>query len=258
MDLGLQNETVLITASSSGIGFAIAKSFLNEGARVIINGRDENKIKKIVVDLYKIYGKDKVYYFIGDMTLDNKIKECFEYVTEKFASIDILIPNLGNGKAMNLDFLNHEEWERIIDINLYSVVRILKKFIPLLKINRGNIVLISSITAIERNKAPYAYSASKLSLLSLIKNLSYELAKDDVRINGVVPGNIYFEGGRWEEIVLENPNVINDYIEKDVPLRRFGTAKEIADSVVFLASKCSSFTTGAALIVDGGETKTYI
>lgn len=256
MNLGLENKTVFISASSRGIGKAIARSFLEEGARAIINGRDEAHLREAYDELQRT--SSSVEYIAGDVTDTQALLRLADDVVARVGAPDILVANLGNGKAHGSDALSPDEWRRFFEINVYSALNLIRGFLPAMKEKKsGSIVLVSSIAGIERTRAPLGYAAAKSSLLTLVKNLSVELAEHGIRINAVVPGNIFFKGGRWEEILSAHPEVKTDYIEKEVPLKRFGTPEEVASAVTFLASPISSFTTGTYLIVDGGETKTY-
>ena len=258
MDLQLKNKNVLITASSSGIGRATAEVFLQEGAKVIINGRNKDKLAGIVKELSLRYGSENISSFSGDMTKTENVKSLKKFVLDRWNGVDILVSNMGSGKPLSNNRLSLSEWRRFLDINLLGTVKLLDEFVPLMKKHKsGSIILISSIAGLERTGAPYGYSAAKASLLSLTSNLSAELADFGIRVNCIVPGNVYFEGGRWEEILKKRPELIEEYINKEVPLKRFATPSEIAQSIVFLSSDCSSFTTGAALIIDGGQTRRY-
>ncbi len=258
MDLKLKDKDVIVTASSSGIGRATAEVFLQEGAKVIINGRSKDKLARTLEELSSGYGSENISSFRGDMTKLENIKSLRDFVLGRWSGVDILVPNLGSGKPLSNNKLLSSEWERFLDINLLSTVKLLDEFVPVMKKNKsGSIVLVSSIAGLERTGAPYGYSAAKSSLLSLTSNLSAELANFGIRVNCVVPGNVYFDGGRWEEILKEHPELKEEYIDKEIPLKRFATPSEIAQSVVFLSSDCSSFTTGAAFIIDGGQTRRY-
>ena len=137
-------------------------------------------------------------------------------------------------------------------------MKLLNEFIPVIKKQKsGSIILISSIAGLERIGAPYGYAAAKSALLSLTGNLSAELASYGIRVNCVVPGNVYFKDGRWDEVLNDQPEIKREYIDKEVPLKRFATPFEIAKSIVFLSSDCSSFTTGTVLVIDGGQTRRY-
>ncbi len=254
MNLGLKNKNILITASSQGIGFATAESFLKEGANVLLNGRNEKKLKKSCDILKNKYGNERVYYFLGDISKENSISQCLSYIEGIWGSLDVLVSNLGSGKPVSSDKLDIKEWETLIEVNLLSAVRIIREFSEILsRSNNGSIILISSIVAYERMHAPYAYAASKNAIRTLSHYLAGDLAEKSIRVNCVVPGNVMFPGGRWEELYNGNKKEIEEYINADVPLKRFGRPEEIADAIVFLASERARFITGAELVIDGGQ-----
>lgn len=257
MDLQLKNKVIFVTASGQGIGKAIADAFLAEGARVLINDCDEKKLNETYKKFRRQFGAS-VDLFCGDVLERASIAKAKEQILKKWKQVDIIIPNLGSGKPQDVNKLDVSEWQRFFHLNVQSVLEMLNEFLPVMKKQKqGSIVLISSIVGIEATVAPFGYAAAKASLLTLVKNLSRELADFRIRINAVAPGNIYFKNGRWEEIIKTNPAVMKHYIAKDVPMKRLGTPEEIARAVVFLSSPASSFTTGACLVVDGGETKSY-
>ena len=259
MDLKLKDKVILITGSSRGIGKAIALSFLTEGAKVIITGRDENSLNNTYSELSNQYSKDYIHSYRGDMTQIADITNCLDSGVKKFGKIDILVANIGTGKSKPGLEADRREWERIFNLNIMGSINAVRAIVPIMKKNSsGNIIFISSIAGREALGAPITYSVAKASLISLSKNLAHLLAKDNIRVNVVAPGNIIFKGGRWEEIIKEKPNIIEDYIKKSVPMRRFGKPEEIADAVVFLASERASFITGACLVVDGGETRAFM
>ncbi|NLF43474.1 MAG: SDR family oxidoreductase [Bacteroidales bacterium] len=256
--MGIKDRLVLVTASASGIGKAVSEVFLQEGCNVIMNDKDKEKLTSVVQSFSKLYPSMKIDYCVADLLIPAQRRYLRDYIIDKYGYLDILVSNLGNGKAMADNKLLADEWDRLVNINLLSTVGILDEFITVFKNQqRGSIVLISSITALERSGAPYAYSAAKSALLTLNKNLSVELAEYGIRINCVIPGNVFFPGGRWEEIIRHDPDGTREFIEREVPFKRFATPEEIADAVVFLASERSSFTTGAYLAVDGGQTKRF-
>lgn len=259
MDLELKDEVAFITGSSRGIGKAIALSFLAEGAKVIITGRDEDSLNNTHRELSNQYGEDSIYSYRGDMAQIADITNCLDSGVKRFGKIDILVANVGTGKSKPGLEADRDEWERVFNLNLLGSINVVRAVVPIMKKNgSGNIIFISSIAGCEALGAPITYSVAKAGLISLSKNLSHILAKDNIRVNVVAPGNIIFKGGRWEEIIKEKPNIIEDYIKRSVPMQRFGKPEEIADAVVFLASKRASFITGACLVVDGGETRSFM
>lgn len=257
MDLKLKNKVVFVSASGQGIGAETAKQFLEEGAKVLINDTDKRRL----LGLYRILKrkfKKNVDYFLGDMTDEKEIVKLRKYTISKWKRIDILVSNLGTGKPLSSERFDINEWNRFMEVNVYSAVKLVKTFVSdMKKGKRCSVVMLSSIVGIQQSTAPLGYSASKASVLNLVKNLSFELAPFGIRVNAVAPGNIIFRNGRWEEIVKNNPKVIDNYIKKDIPLNRFGKPEEIASAILFLASPKSSFTTGTCLVVDGGETRSY-
>lgn len=256
MKLELEDKIVFISASTSGIGLAIAKGFLQEGAKIIINGRNREKSQSTAGKLSHEYGKSRVDLFVGDLTQESECERLADMIKKKYGYLDILVSNLGSGKPQAENWLDKNELLRFLDINFVSPANVLNWLIPCLKKNSdSSVAVISSIAGIEINKAPYGYCAAKSAIISLVGNLSLCLANDNIRINCIAPGNVFFTGGRWEEKLEEDREGIEKYIAESVPLNRFAKPEEIADAVVFLCSKRSAFTTGTVLVVDGGETR---
>lgn len=253
MNLGLEGKKVFITASSRGIGLATARAFLDEGCYVIINGRDDGRLKQIVSELSGMY-PDRILPFRGDILHSDEIAKAVDYVADIYGSLDILISNLGSGKPETKDSLEVAEWDRFFKVNILGSVETLNGFYDLLKKGTNpNVILVSSIVAKEIASAPPGYAAAKSAVLTLNKYLSRIWSSDGIRVNCVLPGNVFFDGGRWQELHKEDSDGVDRYISDKVPMKRFGRPEEIADSIVFLASERASFITGAELVVDGGQ-----
>jgi 3-oxoacyl-[acyl-carrier protein] reductase len=256
VDLKLASKNVVITASTSGIGRHIAEGFLCEGANVMLSGRDKEKGVLLCNEFSKKYPNSQVYFFPGDLTEAGARNSLVAYAKQTMKQIDILVGNLGSGKPLALNPLAAEELYRFMDVNFISQAAIVDCFLPMLQEQqKGGIVLISSIAGLESTGAPYGYAAAKSGLVMLCKSMAKDLAGKGIRINCVAPGNVYFEGGRWEEKIKENEAAVLEYINKSVPMKRFAEPEEIADAVLFLSSERASFTTGHILVVDGGETR---
>ena len=165
---------------------------------------------------------------------------------------------MGSGKGQRGWDLDVTEWNRLMDLNLMSSVKIATAVIPhLTKSKDGNIVFIGSIAGLETLGAPPAYEVAKSALIAYSKNLANEVAKDLIRVNIVIPGNIMFPGSAWEEKMELNNEKTQSLIEAEVPLKRFGKAEEVANAVLFIASRKASFITGTFLVVDGGQTRAF-
>jgi len=253
MNLKLKNKKIVVTGGSKGIGLEIAKSFSKEGCSVFINSRDLKNLKKAKK---KINNKN-LYIFPGDLTSVTETKKFFEFVKKKTNQVDSLICNIGYSTPNNIiGEENYENWINSIHLNLLSTINSIYYFKKLLKKSKtSSVVCISSICGVDSLGAPIDYSVSKAALISFVKNQSKILAKNNIRINAVSPGNIYFKNGNWDHKIKKNKKEVINYIKNNVPLNKFGTTKNVADIVMFLSSELSSFTTGANIIIDGGQTK---
>lgn len=257
MELNVRDKSVFITASTSGIGKATANAFLREGATVIINGRNEKKLMDVLVEFREKYGENHVYAICADMSEEQSMKEASDKVREYVSHVDIVVGNLGTGKPISENKFDLKEWQYMFKMNLLSAVGLIQNVRSLFSQQGGSIALIASLAAHDRIGAPPAYAASKAGIISLVKYAAPILSEYNIRINAVSPGNIYFEGGRWEELMAQNVIGTKEYIEKEVPMKRFGKAEEIAETLLFLCSDQSSFTTGAIVQIDGGQGKGY-
>ena len=258
MDLGLKNKVVFVAGSSRGIGRAIVEGFSKEGARVVVTGRDETSLQTTAEELKMQYGHDNVLGLSGDLSDINRIKSHLDKTITTFGKLDIVIANIGNGRGKPGYNLPDSEWERFLNINLITNVRIVREAIPYLIRNQGgSIIFTASIAGLETLGAPVAYEAAKAALISTAKNLSYELAQYNIRVNCVAPGNILFPGSTWDLKLKESEEATMNYIKTNVPLKRLGIPEEIANVIVFLASDRASFVTGACVVADGGQTRGF-
>ncbi|HBF36351.1 MAG TPA: polyketide synthase [Firmicutes bacterium] len=254
MKLNLHEKRVLITGSSRGIGLAISEAFLEEGARVTLTSRHQSDLDQLKNTLSQRFVQSSILALACEFTDIERIRKLKEQINLTWKGLDILIINLGSGKSVSEPIPSIENFERIFQVNFDSAINTSREFYSLIKESRGSILFIASIAGVEVTGAPTDYSVAKSALIAYSKNLARKAARDGVRVNCIAPGNIYFDGGTWEEKVKADPERIQRLIETTVPLHRFGKPEEIAAAVAFLASERSSFTTGACLIIDGGQT----
>jgi 3-oxoacyl-[acyl-carrier protein] reductase len=258
MDLGLGEQTVIIAGSSRGIGKAIARAFLAEGARVMISGRDEQTLRAAEEELRTAYSSAKLLAMCGDMTEERTIADALARAADELGPIDSVVANIGTGRSVSGWQVDDAEWRRMFDLNFYGAVRLITAALPgLIERKSGSIVVMNSIAALEAFPAPLPYSSAKAALVSYVKNLSRLIATAGVRINAVAPGNIFFPGGSWERKLEADRESIMRYIAAEVPQQRFGKPEEIADLVTFLCSTRSEFITGACFVADGGQTRSF-
>ena len=252
MNLNLSNKTFLISGSSKGIGLMIAENLLNEDANVIITGRSKKLIKKQFNKLYLKFGL-KVAYVDGDIKNKSVLKKIKNLVKKRWKKLDGIIANAGSIKTNVNTFLSEKDFYWYQKNNFLTAFKFVNFFLKEIKKSQGSIIFISSIASLKDLGAPLGYASSKLTLNFYSKFLANKLAKYNVRVNNIIPGNIYFKGGNWEKKIRKNPKKIKSMIKNKVPLRRFGKPEEVANLATFLLSSKSNFITGAEIIIDGGQ-----
>ena len=256
MDLELADRAVFVAGSSRGIGFAVAEAFLDEGARVIISGRDRESLERAAGVLGK--GRaDRLFAVDSDLSDERGIDRALDAARAAFGKLDVVVANVGDGRATSGWEVERGEWQAVLERNLLGGMDLARLAMPDLIERRGSLVMISSIAGTEAIGAPIAYGAAKAALNSAVASLARSVGPLGVRVNAVVPGNVLFPGGSWQSKIEQRPDFWRDYIQREVPLGRFGRPREIAQAVLFLASEKASFITGAALVVDGGQTRSH-
>jgi 3-oxoacyl-[acyl-carrier protein] reductase len=255
MDLGLKDKVVFVAGASRGIGKGIAAVFLDEGARVVITGRDTASLSAAAAELGA--GRaERVMTFAADLTQAPAAAQAHGQVIARWGAVDALVCNIGSGTAKNGWQLTSADWEPVFQVNLWATVRLVEVFLPsMVEAKSGSITLIGSIAGLESLGAPIPYGAAKAALEHYGKDLARRVGQYGVRVNTVAPGNILFPGGTWQRKLEANPGGARSMIASEVPLGRFGTPEEIGATVAFLASSRASFITGACVVADGGQTR---
>jgi len=255
MDLGLKDKVVFVAGASRGIGKGIATVFLDEGARVIVTGRDTAALAGAAAELSE--GRaDRVMTFAGDLTQPSTVEEAHRQAIARWGAIDSLVCNLGSGAAKNGWHLTAADWQPVFQINLWATVRLVEVFLPsMVEAQRGSVILISSIAGLESLGAPIPYGVAKAALEHYSKDLARRVGRQGVRVNTVAPGNILFPGGTWQRNLDADAAGVNAMIAAEVPLGRFGAPEEIGAAVAFLASDRAAFINGACVVADGGQTR---
>lgn len=262
MDLGLKGRVALVTGSSRGLGKAIAEALAQEGASVIINGRNSAAVGNTA---FEIGCKSSVYphQFVCDVTNTKRIKELFD---EKISKLDILVNNAGNLERFgSFEDLTEEDWQRSFDVTFMSAVRFINASLPYLrKSDQARIINISSLTAHEPGNFNPHYGIAKSGLLNLTKYLSKYLGKDKILVNAICPSTL--AGGGWDENIKDRAKrdgitpekaekIMRQEENKKSPLGIMGELSNVADLVVYLASSRANFLTGHCYNVDGGITR---
>ncbi len=250
MNLNLEGKKVFITGSTSGIGLEIAKKFHSYGCTVALNSRNKKSLENA-----KGLFNESIECIQGDMTSLDSARETINKFVEQFSALDILICNVGSGRSVSPLMENISDWEKSISLNLFSAVNPISVSINHLTRSQGVITCISSICGDKMiENAPLTYSSAKAALNRYIINSSFYLAKKNIRINAVSPGNVMFKGSIWEKKLKENKDDVLAMLKNKVPLNKFIKPEDVAEAVAFLSSPISSCTTGQILTIDGGQT----
>jgi NAD(P)-dependent dehydrogenase (short-subunit alcohol dehydrogenase family) len=244
----LDGRTAVITGASRGIGRAIAVLFADEGANVTLVSRSADALGDVFAEITRRGGRALVV--AADVTADDAPQQVVERTLAEFGGLDILVNNAGGNSFMApLETMRFSGWQKTMALNLDSAVRLIQASLPSMKAGgRGAIINVSSVTGLRGSPLMSHYGAAKAAVISLTQSLGIELATQGVRANALVPG--------WIETDLtgfaRTDESIEDVLIGRVPMGRWGTADEIAQGALFLASDASSFMTGQSLILDGG------
>jgi len=248
MKLDLTEKVALVTGSSKGIGLAIAQTLHAEGCHVALNARNAVDLD---VATAQLAGAISV---VGDVTQPAVAQQIVAEVLSTFGRLDILVCNVGSGRSIPPGNETADEWQRVFALNLWSTTNSVEAAREALSASKGVVVCISSICGIEViTGAPVTYSAAKAALHAYVRGISRPLGQQDVRINAVAPGNIFFDGSVWSRKLAEDKQGVESTLEKNVALGRLGTPEDVASLVAYLASPLSRFATGAVWTLDGGQ-----
>lgn len=240
------NEVALITGGTRGIGKEIAYTLAEENYDIIINYRTENEE---LMKLKKEIEQKRVRCLLlkGDVSNFEDCKKLVEEAINRMNHIDVLVNNAGITKDMLLMRMKPEDFNEVINVNLIGTFNMTKNVINyMMKERKGRIINISSVVGISGNAGQTNYSASKAGIIGFTKSLAKEVASRNILVNAIAPGFIQTD---MTNILKEN---VKDEIAKTIPLKRMGTAKDVANVVKFLVSEDSSYITGQVIQVDGG------
>lgn len=246
----LENKIAIVTGASSGIGYAAAKLFASEGAKVVLGARRGELLRKLSQEITDLGGE--AIALAGDVTDESYAEALVQLALSQFGGLDIAFNNAGINGALGVDSndISLEEWNNTLTVNLTSAFLGAKHQLPqMLKRGGGSIIFTSSFVGYTigfPQKA--AYAASKAGMIGLTKSLAAEFGSQGIRVNALLPGGTDTAMGRE---FANTPEII-EFVKSIHALKRLASPEEIAKSALYLASDASSFTTGTALLVDGG------
>jgi len=244
--LRLSGKIAIVTGGSRGIGFATAKILSENGATVVITSKNQERLEKSTVKIPNAVG------IVADIKNKNDVKNVVNKTVEKFGKLDILVNNAGIFPTIKqLHEIDEDEWNEVLDVNLTGQFRFTKEAIPHLQKTAGSIINISSDAGLKAYQGfnADAYSASKAALILLTKCWALEYAKDKIRVNCICPGVV--DTDMTKPFMKTQKD--KEFMDSEHPIGRIGQPEEVAKAILYFVSDDASWTTGAILAVDGGE-----
>jgi NAD(P)-dependent dehydrogenase (short-subunit alcohol dehydrogenase family) len=248
----LTGKVAVITGSSRGIGKAIAERMAEEGARVVISSRKADACAAVATAINEARGTQAAISIPANISRKEELKHLVDETNRQLGRIDVLVCNAASNPYYGpLGNIEDDQFRKILDNNIVANHWLINFTVPqMIERKEGSIIIVSSIGGLRGSPVIGAYCISKAADLQLARNLAVEYGKHNVRVNCIAPGLIKTDFAR---ALWENPDTLKR-ATSGTPLGRIGEPDEIAGAAVFLASKASSFLTGQAIVVDGGQT----
>ena len=240
-----KGKVVLVTGGTRGIGKSVAEAFAQEGATVIVIGRNQEQAAQTAAEIVQKGGLADGY--ACDVTNLEQVQETVNKLLDKHKCIDILVNNAGITRDNLLFRINDNDWDEVLKVNLkgaFNVTKVVAR--PMLKAKSGKIISISSVVGIGGNAGQANYAASKAGLIGFSKSVAKELASRGITVNVVAPGYIH------TDMTDKLPEALQQKVLEGIALKKFGSASDVAGVCLFLASKAADYITGQTIVVDGG------
>ena len=242
----LKGKVAVVTGGTRGIGLAVVKSYLNNGAKVVLFGSKKESVQKALVELKAENKKYEVEGMYPNLTNYAEVEKAISDIAKKYGKIDILVNNAGISAMASIYNYNPEEFDNLIKLNVNAVFYGIRAVAPIMKANGGGVIInTSSMVSLYGQPAGCAYPASKFAVNGLTKSLARELAADGIRVNAVAPGVTD------TDMVANLPEQVREGVKKTIPLGRIGTPEDVANAFLYLASENASYVSGEILSVDG-------
>ena len=242
----LKGKVAVVTGGTRGIGLAVIKSYLNNGAKVVLFGSKKESVQKALAELKAENKKYEVEGMYPNLTNYAEVEKAISDIAKKYGKIDILVNNAGISAMASIYNYNPEEFDNLIKLNVNAVFYGIRAVAPIMKANGGGVIInTSSMVSLYGQPAGCAYPASKFAVNGLTKSLARELAADGIRVNAVAPGVTD------TDMVANLPEQVREGIKKTIPLGRIGTPEDVANAFLYLASENASYVSGEILSVDG-------
>jgi len=243
-----KDKVVVVTGGNSGIGKSIVERFSREGAKVVIFGRNQERLDEVS---HSLDGDNITVQ--GDVRKVTDLEKLMDATKKRFGNIDVLVANAGIGGRRHISEIDEAFFDEIVDINYKGLFFTVQKSIPLL--NEGaSVILISSVNAHVGYSIHSVYSSTKAAVSQLARNLAADLAENKIRVNAISPG--YTDTPIFDPVRKADPDYMAKRI-KNIPLKRFASTDEIASATLYLSSDEGAYITGIDFLVDGGVAAVY-
>ncbi len=261
MDLGLRGKVALVAASSGGLGLATARVLLEEGASVVICGRDEERLDQTLAELQSEFGERHVMGESADVANKIDIVRLVALTVKQFGKLDIVVTNAGGPPAGNFDTTDLDAWDRGIQLTLMSAVRLIHAALPhLRKSDAASILTVTSVSVKQPVNNLLLSNALRPAVVGLTKSLAQELGPEGIRVNSILPGTTHTS--RIDYLMQSRADAAGTSIDEQfaqqaaaIPLQRIGRPEEFGRVAAFLVSPAASYVTGESILVDGGMYK---
>jgi len=254
MDLGIRDKIAFVTASSQGLGFAVALELAKEGANLAICGRNQKQLDIARLEIDKA-GTGDIIALKGDLSIATDLDLMISKVLHHYGKVDILVTNTGGPPTGKFEDLDQENWNKAYKQLLLAPVSLIRGVLPGMKKQKwGRIISITSQAVKQPVENLILSNSVRASVVGMLKTLSSELGSYNITVNNVMPG--YTKTNRLNNLIKNNPSFKSAINE--IPLKRFGNPQEFAVAVAFLASERASYITGVSLPVDGGWIKNIL
>ena len=260
MNLGLKDRVAIVAASSEGLGKAVALGLAREGARLALCARTESALAATADGIRRETGVEVLARPV-DVSLEGQVHNFVQAALSQFGRLDVVVTNAGGPPSKPFAATTIEDWQRAVQLNLMSILYFARETLPIMRDQKwGRFITITSIAVKQPVEGLVLSNAVRQAVVGLVKTLSNEYGSANVLVNNVCPGftrtaRLDDLSGRLAANEGVDPAEIHRRWSSQIPLGRLGTPEEFANAVVFLASECASYITGASIAVDGGFAK---
>lgn len=258
MDFGIQGKTVLVTASSQGLGFATAKAFAGEGANVMLSSRNEAELTRAVQAIGNEHPHADVAFCVADVTRTDDIEHLFSEIESRFGGVDVLVNNTGGPPAGTFDRVTEAQWQSAFELCLLNIIRCTKRALPHMREQQwGRIVNFASSSIKQPLDNLILSNTYRAGIVGLSKSMAIEFAPDNILVNVLGPGRIATQRiteldgirGQAQGISVDE---VRRRTEAGIPIGRYGHPDEFASMALYLGSAANGYLTGQSILVDGG------